>query len=46
MNGAVVSWTYKKQTGVSLSTMKREFIAASHDGCEFLRLIRLFGELV
>lgn len=45
MDGALVSWTYKKQTAVSLSTMKAEFIAASHDGCELLGLRKLFGEL-
>ena len=38
MYGAVVSWSCKKQTGVSLSTMEAEFIAASQAGCELLGL--------
>ena len=45
MDGAVVSWACKKQTGVSLSTMKAELIAASQAGCELLGLKGLFGEL-
>ena len=45
MDGAVVSWACKKQTGVSLSTMEAEFIAASHAGRELLGLKELFGEL-
>ena len=34
MDGAVVSWDCKKQTGVSLSTMEVEVIAASQEGRE------------
>lgn len=45
MNGTVVSWTCKKQSGVSLSTMEAEFIAASHAGREVLGLRGLFGDL-
>ena len=45
MDGAVVSWTCKKQTGVSLSTMEAEFIAASQAGRELLGLKELFSEL-
>ena len=45
MDGAVVSWACKKQTGVSLSTMKAELIAASQAGCDLLGLNKLFGEL-
>jgi hypothetical protein len=45
IDGAVVSWACKKQTGVSLSTMEAEFIAASHAGRELLGLRELLGEL-
>ena len=45
MDGAVVSWVCKKQTGVSLSTMEAEFIAVSYAGRELLGLKELFGEL-
>ena len=45
MDGAVVSWACKKQTGVSLSTIGAELIAASQAGCELLGLNELFGEL-
>lgn len=36
MNGAVVLWLCKKQSGVSLSTMEAEFISASQAGRELL----------
>ncbi|CAI5746258.1 unnamed protein product [Peronospora destructor] len=45
MDGAVVLWVCKKQTGVALSTMEAEFIAASHAGRELLGLTELFGVL-
>ena len=45
VDGAVVSRACKKQTGVSLSTMEAEFIAASQAGRELLGLKKLFGEL-
>ncbi|GMF30943.1 unnamed protein product [Phytophthora lilii] len=38
MDGAIVHWVCKKQTGVSLSTMEAEFTSASHVGRELLRL--------
>lgn len=45
IDGTVVSWTCKQQTGVSLSIMEAGFIAASHAGRELLGLKELFGEL-
>uniref|UniRef100_A0AAV1UNK9 Uncharacterized protein n=1 Tax=Peronospora matthiolae TaxID=2874970 RepID=A0AAV1UNK9_9STRA len=45
MDGKVVSWACKKQTGVALSTMEAEFIASSQAGHDFLGLKELFGEL-
>ena len=45
MERAVVSWSCKKQTGVSLSTMEAEFIAASQAERELLGLKELFGKL-
>nr|CCA16050.1 gagpol polyprotein putative [Albugo laibachii Nc14] len=45
IDGAVVLWSCKKQTGVSLSTMEAEFIAASQAGRELLGLRPLFQEL-
>ena len=38
IDGAVVLWSCKKQTDVSLSTMQTEFIAASHNGAGMLKL--------
>ena len=43
--GAVVMWTCKKQSGVSMSTMEAEFISASQAGRELLGLKELLGEL-
>ena len=45
MDGAVVSWAFKKQTGVLLSTMEAEFIAASQTGRALLGLREIFSEL-
>jgi hypothetical protein len=41
MNGVIVHWICKKQTGVSLHTMKAEFTSASHVGRELLGLREL-----
>lgn len=45
MDGAIVHWVCKKQTGVSLSTMEAEFTSASHVGRELLGLRELVREL-
>ncbi|CAI5703653.1 unnamed protein product [Peronospora effusa] len=45
LDGAVVMWTCKKQSGVSLSTMEAELISASQAGRELLGLRELLGEL-
>uniref|UniRef100_A0AAV1TMC6 Polyprotein n=1 Tax=Peronospora matthiolae TaxID=2874970 RepID=A0AAV1TMC6_9STRA len=45
MDGAVVFWLCKKQSGVALSTMEAEFVAASQGGRELLELRELFNEL-
>jgi len=45
MDGAIVHWICKKQTGVSLSTMEAEFTSASHVGRELLGLRELVREL-
>ena len=45
MDGSVVFWSCKKQSGVSLSTMKAEFIAASQAVRELLGMKGLFDEL-
>ena len=45
MDGAVVQWVCKKQTGVSLSTMEAEFMPASHVGREMLGLRELVNEV-
>ncbi|POM58937.1 Mitochondrial Carrier (MC) Family [Phytophthora palmivora] len=45
MDGAIVQWICKKQTGVSLSAMEAEFISASHVGRELLGLRELVREL-
>ena len=38
INGLIVQWICKRQTGVSLSTMEEEFNSASHVGREMLGL--------
>ncbi|GMF48730.1 unnamed protein product [Phytophthora fragariaefolia] len=45
MDGTIVDWVCKKQTGVSLSTMEAEFTSASHVGRELLGLRELVREL-
>ena len=45
MDGAIVQWVCKKQTGVSLSTMEAEFASASHVGRELLGLRELMREI-
>ena len=45
MDGAVVMWLCKKQSGVSLSTMEAEFISASQAGRELLCTKELLNEL-
>ena len=45
MDGAVVLWLCKKQSGVSLSTMEAEFISASQAGRELLGAKELLSEL-
>ncbi|KAE9175406.1 hypothetical protein PF004_g26391 [Phytophthora fragariae] len=40
------SWIFKKQTGVSLSTMKTEYTAASVMATELLNVRELLGKLV
>ncbi|GMF60978.1 unnamed protein product [Phytophthora fragariaefolia] len=45
MDGMPVSWTCKKQGGVSLSTMEAEYTAASVMATELLGVLELLGEL-
>ena len=45
LNGIPISWTCKKQGGVSLSTMEAEYTAASIVGKEMLGVKELIGEL-
>ena len=45
MDGAIVQWVCKKQTGVSLSTMEAEFASASHVGRELLGLRELMRKI-
>ena len=45
MDGSVILWLCKKQSGVSLSTMEVEFIAASQAGRELLGMKGLLDEL-
>uniref|UniRef100_A0AAV1TAY0 Uncharacterized protein n=1 Tax=Peronospora matthiolae TaxID=2874970 RepID=A0AAV1TAY0_9STRA len=45
MDGAIVQWVCKEQTGVSLSTMEAEFASASHVGRELLGLRELMREI-
>ena len=45
LNGIPISWTCKKQGGVSLSTMEAEYTAASIFGKEMLGMKDLIGEL-
>ena len=40
-----VSWTSKKQGGVSLSTMKAEFVAASEQARELLGIREMLNEI-
>uniref|UniRef100_A0AAV1TS26 Uncharacterized protein n=1 Tax=Peronospora matthiolae TaxID=2874970 RepID=A0AAV1TS26_9STRA len=40
-----VSWTAKKQGGVSLSTIKAEFVAASEVARELIGLHQMLGEV-
>ncbi|KAE8979189.1 hypothetical protein PR003_g24643 [Phytophthora rubi] len=46
VDGMPASWIFKKQTGVSLSTMKTEYTAASVMATELLNVRELLGELV
>ena len=45
LNGMAVSWTAKKQGGVSLSTMEAEFVAASEIARELIGLRQMLGEV-
>ena len=45
LNGTSVSWTSKKQGGVSLSTMKAEFVAASEQARELLGIREKLNEI-
>lgn len=45
LNGMAVSWTAKKQGGVSLSTMEAEFVAASEQTRELLGIREMLGEI-
>ena len=45
MDGAIIQWIGKKQTGESLSTMEAEFTSASHVGRELLGLHELVREM-
>ena len=45
MDGAVILWSCKKQSGVSLSRMETEFISASQAGRELLDVKELLSEL-
>lgn len=45
MDGAIIQWVCKKQTGMSLSTMEAEFTSASHVGREILDLKKLVREV-
>ena len=45
VDGAVVQWVCKKQTGVSLLTMEAEFTSASHIGRKMLGLRELVNEV-
>ena len=44
LNGMAVSWTAKKQGGVSLSTMEAEFVAASEVARKLIGLHQMLGE--
>uniref|UniRef100_A0AAV1UMW7 Uncharacterized protein n=1 Tax=Peronospora matthiolae TaxID=2874970 RepID=A0AAV1UMW7_9STRA len=45
LNGMAVSWTAKKQGGVSLSTTEAEFVAASEVARELICLHQMLGEV-
>uniref|UniRef100_A0AAV1UB90 Uncharacterized protein n=1 Tax=Peronospora matthiolae TaxID=2874970 RepID=A0AAV1UB90_9STRA len=45
LNGMAVSWTAKKQGGVSLSTMEAEFVAASEQTRELLGIREMLREI-
>ena len=45
LNGMAVSWTAKKQGGVSLSTIKAEFVAASEVAHELMGVHQMLGEV-
>uniref|UniRef100_A0AAV1T9G7 Uncharacterized protein n=1 Tax=Peronospora matthiolae TaxID=2874970 RepID=A0AAV1T9G7_9STRA len=45
LNGMPVSWTSKKQGGVSLSTMEAEFVAASEQARELLGFREMLNEI-
>uniref|UniRef100_A0AAV1VBP2 Polyprotein n=1 Tax=Peronospora matthiolae TaxID=2874970 RepID=A0AAV1VBP2_9STRA len=45
LNGMPVSWTSKKQGGVSLSTMEMEFVAASEQARELLVTREMLNEI-
>uniref|UniRef100_A0AAV1UV28 Uncharacterized protein n=1 Tax=Peronospora matthiolae TaxID=2874970 RepID=A0AAV1UV28_9STRA len=40
-----ISWSAKKQGGVSLSTMEAEFVAASEIALELLGVREMLGEI-
>ncbi|CAI5708159.1 unnamed protein product [Peronospora effusa] len=46
LNGMPVSWTVKKQGGVSLSTMEAEFVAASEQARKLLGIREILCEIV
>ena len=45
LNGMPVSWTAKKQGGVSLSTMEAEFMAASEQARELMGIEQMLAEI-
>ncbi|KAG3020708.1 hypothetical protein PC121_g410 [Phytophthora cactorum] len=45
VDGSIVQWICKKQTGVALSTMEAEFTSASHVGCDLLGMRQLVRKL-
>ena len=45
LNGMAVSWTAKKQGGVSLSTVESKFVAASEVARELIGLQQMLGEV-
>ena len=45
LNGMAVSWTTKKQGGVSLSSMEAKFVAASEVARELIDLHQMIGKV-